>query len=292
MDISIALGGGGAKGNSHIGVLRRLEKEGYKIRAVAGTSFGGIVAVFYAAGYSPDEIEDIFGRVDQGRLYFRENGSAPSLLGNGGIRIWLNETLGDKTFDDLKIPCAVTAVDMNQPREIILSEGRLQDAILATIALPAIFPAQMMNGMELVDGGVLDPVPVSVARMLAPKLPVVAVVLTAQLGDPLNSIIVPMPRILPRPIASRIAQMRFAQVFEVFMQSLDITTRHMTQLRLELDNPEAVIRPRVNHIGVLDKVDVHEVAMLGEQAVEESLPEIKRALAWNRRLLRAIKRAV
>jgi predicted acylesterase/phospholipase RssA len=60
MEITLALGGGGAKGNSHIGVLRRLEKEGFKINAIAGTSFGGIVAVMYAAGYTPDEIEDIF----------------------------------------------------------------------------------------------------------------------------------------------------------------------------------------------------------------------------------------
>jgi len=64
MDISVALGGGGAKGNSHIGVLRRLEKEGYLIRAVAGTSFGGIVGSLYAAGNSPDEIESAFIKVD------------------------------------------------------------------------------------------------------------------------------------------------------------------------------------------------------------------------------------
>ena len=62
MDITLALGGGGAKGNAHIGVLRRLEKEDFKIRAVAGTSFGGVVAVMYAAGYTPDEIEDNFAK--------------------------------------------------------------------------------------------------------------------------------------------------------------------------------------------------------------------------------------
>jgi len=71
MDISLALGGGGAKGNSHIGVLRQLEKHGFCVRAIAGTSFGGVVGAVYAAGYSIDELEQIFVRVDQRRLYGR-----------------------------------------------------------------------------------------------------------------------------------------------------------------------------------------------------------------------------
>src|SRR5512143_3801216 len=134
MDISVALGGGGARGNSHVGVLRRLEKEGCRIRAVAGTSFGGIVAALYAAGYSPDEIEAIFCRVDQSKLYGRNPGDGPSLLGLVGVTQWLEETLGDRTFQELKLPCALTAVDLNSAREVILSEGRVRDAVLATIA--------------------------------------------------------------------------------------------------------------------------------------------------------------
>ena len=69
MNITFALGGGGAKGNSHIGVIRCLEKEGFKINAVAGTSFGGLVAVFYALGYSPDDIEEMFSALDHSQLY-------------------------------------------------------------------------------------------------------------------------------------------------------------------------------------------------------------------------------
>src|SRR5512143_3205463 len=123
MDISVALGGGGARGNSHVGVLRRLEREGYRIRAVAGTSFGGIVAALYAAGFTPDEIEEIFCRVDQAALYGRAPGDGPSLLGLAGVTHWLNETLGERTFADLKIPCALTAVDLNSGQEVVLSEG-------------------------------------------------------------------------------------------------------------------------------------------------------------------------
>ena len=140
MDIALALGGGGARGNAHIGVLRVLEREGFRVRAVAGTSAGGLAAVFYAAGYSPDEIEDLFAEVEQPRLYGRTSADGPALLGLSGAREWLREHLGDKTFADLEIPCAVTAVDIDHPHEVILADGPVVEALLATIAVPGIFP--------------------------------------------------------------------------------------------------------------------------------------------------------
>jgi hypothetical protein len=75
----------------------------------------------------------------------------------------LKDTIGDRTFADLKIPCILTAADLNSGREVLLSEGPLVDAILATIAIPGIFPAKRIGDFELVDGGTLDPVPVSAA---------------------------------------------------------------------------------------------------------------------------------
>ncbi|MDO8754582.1 MAG: patatin-like phospholipase family protein, partial [Anaerolineales bacterium] len=90
MQITLALGGGGAKGNAHIGVLRRLENEGYRIRSIAGTSFGGLVGIFYALGISPSKLMDIFEAVDQSRLYGRSAEDGPSLLGLSGVRKWLD----------------------------------------------------------------------------------------------------------------------------------------------------------------------------------------------------------
>lgn len=284
MDISVALGGGGAKGNSHIGVLRRLEKEGYPIRAIAGTSFGGIVAVLYASGYTPAQIEDLFLKVDQTKLYGRRPNEGPALLGLAGVSHWLDEVLGDRTFADLKIPCAVTAVDLNCGCEVILSEGSVKDAILSTIALPGIFPTFEMNGWRLVDGGVLDPVPVSVARTLAPNLPVVAVALTAPVGEPARPWGVPMPSIVPRVIVDRISRLNVAQAMDVFMRSLDIGNRAMAEYRLAVDKPEVLVRPAVSHIELLDRVDPREVAQLGEDALEAVLPDLKRAVSWPARL--------
>jgi len=287
MDIAMALGGGGAKGNAHIGVLRFLLREGFRIRVVAGTSFGGIVAGAFAAGFSPDEIEDRFSRVDQAKLYGRVPGERPSLLGLSGVYKWLDEMFGEMTFADLKIPCAMVAVDLDTGREVILREGRVRDAILATIALPGIFPSYPLNGWNLIDGGVLNPVPVSVARSLAPDLPVVAVVLTQPMGAATaTSLTVPLPPVLPRPLMERVAQLRLAQAAEVFLRSVEIGSRAVTEYRLAIDRPDVIIRPRVGHIQVLQQVDVHEIARLGEEAAQAALPELRRAVSWPARLRR------
>lgn len=288
MEISLALGGGGAKGNAHIGVLRRLHKEGYKIRSVAGTSFGGLVAVLYAVGYSPNEIQAIFESVDQASLYGRDPHDGPSLLGLAGARKMLDRVIGEKTFADTNIPCAVTAVDINSGGEVMLAEGKLKDALLATIALPGIFPVQHLNGWSLVDGGVLNPVPVSVARRLSPDLPVVAVVLNDPMDQPVRGYNIPVPSIVPKTIAERITRIMLAQSLDVFLRSVDVSSRAVAHMRLELDKPEVLVRPNVHHISLLDQVVVADVAQLGEDALEEVLPQLKRAVSWGARIGRKI----
>ncbi len=288
MDISIALGGGGSKGNSHIGVLRVLEEEGFRVRALAGTSFGGMVACFYAAGHSPDEIEEIFAAVDQSRLYDRLADESPSFLGLGRVHQWLSHQFGELTFEQLTTPCAVTAVDLQTSQEVVLKSGSVRDAILSTIAVPGIFPAFRMDGWELLDGGVLNPVPVALARSLAPGLPVVAVPLDEPLGQPPRSISMHLPSALPSPLVSRLSRLRIAQAFDIFMRSIDIGNRQVTELRLQLEKPDVIIRPEVGDIGILDQVDVHAIAARGEAAAHEALPELRRATSWTNRLRRQI----
>ena len=183
MDISLALGGGGARGYAHIGVLRRLEHEGFRIRAVAGTSAGGIIAAAYAAGLTPDELESIFSKLDQSKLFARTVNDGPGILGLSGAMKELENVFGDSTFADLHIPCGVVAVDIDEGIEIDLTEGRIVDALLATGAVPGVFPPKSYGEMQLVDGAVLNPVPVSLARKLAPRLPIVAVVLEGHAKD-------------------------------------------------------------------------------------------------------------
>jgi NTE family protein len=255
---------------------------------VAGTSFGGVVAVMYAAGYTPAEIEDIFAKVDQTRLYGRTLEEGPSLLGLAGVRKWLDEVLPGRTFEDLEIPCAVTAVDLNRGCEVVLDYGPVKDALLATIAVPGIFPAYPWHEWELVDGGVLDPVPVSVARSLAPSLPVVAVTLLAPMGEPARSMGMPVPEGIPKPILDRLAHFRYAQAFDIFMRSVDVGNRAMAEYRLAVDKPDVIIRPVVSDIELLEQIDVREVARRGDEAVEASIPELRQMVTWTSRLRRSL----
>jgi NTE family protein len=290
MDITLALGGGGSRGHAHIGVIRCLEHEGFRIRAVAGSSAGGIVAAVYASGYSPDDMEAIFSKLDQSKLFGRSVGEGPSLLGLSGAEKALDELLGGRTFNDLRIPCAMAAADVKTGREVILGEGPVVDAILATIALPGIFPPREFKDYLLVDGGVVDPVPASVARSLAPELPVVAVALSASAAPGDGAIRLPFPVPFPTPIVERITHMRVAQAFNIFLQAVDVGSRALTELRLQVDTPEVTIRPEVGDIGLLDTVDVHKVVRLGEKAAESALPALHRVVAWPNRLRRRFAR--
>jgi NTE family protein len=138
----------------------------------------------------------------------------------------------------------------------------------------------------LIDGGVLNPVPVSLARDLAPSLPVVAVTLQTPMGEPARSIGVPVPNGLPKPILDRIANLRYAQAFDIFLRSVDISNRAVAEYRLMVDKPDVIIRPQVLSVQLLDHVDVREVARRGEEAVEVVLPELRRMVSWKSRLRR------
>jgi NTE family protein len=288
MDICLALGGGGTRGVAHIGVLRVLEQAGFSIRAVAGTSIGSIVAALYASGRSPTEIEELFSAVDQSKLYGWPLSEGPGLLGVHGIQDFLEKYLVGTNFEDLKIPCAAVAIDLNSNREIILEKGSVIDAILGSIAVPGLFPPKEIDGFRFIDGGTLDPIPVRAARGLAPGLPVVAVTLMAPLDTPAIPIgIVSMPA--ANPIALKFARMNISQAFQIFADSVDIASRQMAELRLAIDEPELIIRPVLNGINLLDKVDVKEIAQRGEAAALEALPELIKAVSLPARFTRQVR---
>lgn len=289
MDITLALGGGGSRGISHVGVIRRLEKEGFHIKAIAGSSFGGLVAVLYALGYRPNELEETFASLDQTQFYGRKANDEPSLMGLAGVTQLLEGLIGDKTFADLRIPCAVTATDLKGGSEVILSEGRLVDAILATIALPGVFPARHIGELELVDGGTLDPVPVAPARVLAPRLPVVAVTLNPPIGSAARTWSIPLPGFVPRVIADRFSKMYYGLALDVFVRSLDIVSRAVSDYRLEVDKPDVIVRPQLGNIDTLDVVDVHEVIRIGEASVVEVLPQLRQKFTLGNRVRRALQ---
>jgi NTE family protein len=288
MDITLALGGGGAKGNAHIGVIRRLEQEGFRIKGIAGTSFGGIIAVLYAAGYRPNDLEEMFAALDQRKFYGHGPKDGPSLIGIAGVAQLLEDFLGDRTFEQLRMPCVVTATDLKSGTEVLLSRGRLVDAILATIAMPAVFPVRYIGDLELVDGGTLDPVPVAPARSLNPRLPVVAVALHIPMGSSARTWSIPMPIFMPRSLVQWVSRMRYGLMLDVYARSLDLVSRAVAEYRLEVDKPDVIIRPRLGNIDTLDIINVHEVVKVGEAAVDEILPQLKQKFKLHNRIRRAL----
>lgn len=160
--ISLGLGSGGARGYAHIGVLRWIEENGYRIRAIAGSSMGALVGGVHAAGRL-DEFEDwarairksdILGLLD---VVFGE----PGFVRGGRLMEALREFVGDTRIEDLAIPFTAVASDVAREKEVWLSSGPLYDAIRASISIPLVFVPQRVEGRELFDGGILDPVPIA-----------------------------------------------------------------------------------------------------------------------------------
>jgi NTE family protein len=273
MEISLVLGGGGVRGFAHIGVLRVLEQEGFRIRAIAGSSIGGLIGAAYASGHSPDAIEEYIKGLDQSNL-FGEHGSQNSgFRGVERIRSEVHKLLGNTTFAQLQIPLAANAVDISTGELLTLQTGLLADAVMATIALPGVFPPVSWDGRTVFDGGVVNPIPVSLARTLAPGLPVVAVALTRPLAPwPRPS---PIDRIISRPyLTNLLRRTRYFNSIDLFIRSFEIMSHRLTSLELSLDPPDATIRPDTHHIETLSKVDVEEVIQLGEAAAVDCLPEL------------------
>jgi len=268
-EVAVALGGGGARGLAHIGVLGELERAGYLIGALAGTSIGGVIASLYAAGRSPAEIA-AWAEGTWGGGLFRLHPSSGGLLGIDRIRRLLESALADMTFNDVRCPLALTAVDLESGSEIVLMEGRLVDAVLATIALPGIFPPRVHGATRLVDGGVIDPVPVRPVRSLH-RGPVVAVVLSSKPGSP------PGPSALGiMPALGVVSHLRVGQALLVFGRSIEIASRLLAELRLQLDRPEVVVRPQVGAIGILDTPKPGAVIEAGRVAMARELVTLQR----------------
>lgn len=159
--IALVLGSGGARGLAHIGVIRELEARGYRIETISGCSMGALVAGLYAAGKLEAYAEwavtlkryDIFKLLDMG-------GSSGLIAGNK-IMAKLQEWIGDIQIEHLPLPYSAVAVDLEREREVWFNEGPLCDAIRASIAIPGVFTPHVYRGRILVDGSVLNPIPVA-----------------------------------------------------------------------------------------------------------------------------------
>lgn len=286
--IALALGGGGMKGYTHIGVLRQLEREGYEIAAIAGTSAGGIIGSLYCCGYSPDEIESFVEELDQRTIFHHDKDEQPALLGLGGLLNLLKSKIGDTDFNNLHVPFTCTAVDMHSGCEIIMNSGKVIDAVQATSAMPGIFPAKIIGNLYLVDGGIFDPVPVAAARWLAPNIPVVAVCLTPaqENWDNLPHLQAPPNMPVPPSVVDTVFQLRLGQALRVFIDSIDIMTNLVAELRLKSDKPDFILRPLIKEFAIFNDAQTTELVKRGEKVVKSSKKSLSNIFSTRQRVSR------
>jgi len=169
LKIGLALGGGSARGLAHVGVILALEAYNIPIDIIAGTSIGSVVGSLYAAGASIDQLEEAALSMKKSKTLSLTDLVLPhsGLISGERIEEMLNDLfLEDKTFADLKIPFAAVATEIESGAEVILNQGKLIDAVRASISIPGIFTPVKYGEYYLVDGGVVNPVPVDVVKMM------------------------------------------------------------------------------------------------------------------------------
>jgi NTE family protein len=164
-ELGLALSGGGARGFAHPGALKAIEDFGLKPDVISGTSAGAIVGVFYADGYTPEEIIQLFVGKD-----FREfvdlQVPVAAIFGTSGFRNFLKKHLHAKNFEDLNIPLKVVTTNLDEGKSVVFDKGPIIDAVVASCSIPIVFNPVVIDGVNYVDGGIFKNFPVSTIRSL------------------------------------------------------------------------------------------------------------------------------
>lgn len=282
--ISLALGGGCARGWAHIGVLRALDEAGIEVSMIAGTSIGALVGGCYLAG-KLDELEEfarsltkrrIFGLLD---LNLRGNG----LFGGMKLDARLREHVAGIRFEDLSKPFVCVASEIRTGHEIWLSNGSLITAMRASYALPGVFEPVTCNGRVLVDGALVNPVPVSVCRAHEQPL-VVAVNLhydlfgrAAVIKHSAGELVI--ERDAPRPgqvDAERQSREARLGITGVMVEAFNIIQDRISRARLAGDPPDMSLQPKLSHIGLTEFHRAEEAISIGYQATMAQVGELTR----------------
>jgi len=304
--LGLALGGGAARGWAHIGVLKTLARAGVKPDIIAGTSIGSLVGGIYAAGRLQD-LEDwarsLTKRRMVGLMDFHIGGSG--LISGDRLKRLLGSELMDINIEDLPLSYAAIATELGTGHEIWLTHGLLVDAMRASYALPGVFDPVKLGGRWLMDGAMVNPIPVSAARALGADI-VVCVNLNGIAGG--RGTIIQShradseatslsPELEVRPSANWLSSFSGAAqrvrslvgrpqddnpapgLVGVMIDAFNITQDRISRSRLAGDPPDAMIAPRLGKIGLFDFHRAAETIEQGEIAAERAVDDILAAIA-------------
>ena len=285
--IGLALGSGSSRGWAHIGAIRALEARGIKPDLICGTSIGALVGAVYASNQL-DKLEDwVTG------LAWSQVVRLMDLTWKGGLirgqRLFnlFRATFQDREIAELEIPFGAVATELSSGREIWLRHGKLLDAVRASIATPGLFTPAVRDGIVLVDGGLVNPVPVSMCRAFGAEI-VIAVDLSWGKLGPYRD----MGRGLPVPPAeepgwlgrmlgakrSTSTEPPIPSIFEVFNTALDIVEQRVARSRLAGDPADVLITPLLPNFGTMEYHRAKEAIAEGHAAVERMTPLLQQLI--------------
>jgi predicted acylesterase/phospholipase RssA/CRP-like cAMP-binding protein len=279
--VGLALGTGAARGLAHIGVIRILEREGIAVDVVAGSSMGSLVAGAWAVGKSADEMEQLALRIRSRRAFLKL--LDPTFPGSGilrGMRVqnFLHTIVDDLTFADTVIPLKIVAADLNTNEEVVFEEGKIIDAIRASISIPGVFRPISNNGHVLIDGGICNPVPVNVlARAGVSKIIAVNTIPNSEEMKQRDRYRAEMSKASRR---GRRGMHETGPVIETPTNIINIYMRCMHAMQSHMaeeacSNADVVIRPVVHESVWYDFYHPERYIRAGEEAAETALPKLK-----------------
>ena len=262
--IALALGGGGAKGFAHIGVIKVLESHGIKPKIVTGTSAGSFVGSLYASGKSPYQLQHI-------ALTFKESDIRDLTLNRQGfiagqkLQDFVNQHVANKPIEKFPIRFAAVATRLDNGRKADFIKGNAGQAVRASCSIPNVFVPATIGGTQYVDGGLVSPIPVQTAKAMGADL-VIAVDISA------------------RPTGNQPVSM-----WGLLDQPLNIMGQQ--SIHQELAQANIVIQPKVGHIGTLDLKASHQTILEGEKAAQLQVKAIQQAITNFKKSPAALKPA-
>ncbi|MBI5411863.1 patatin-like phospholipase family protein [Candidatus Peregrinibacteria bacterium] len=287
--VGLALGGGGARGCAHIGVIKALREAHIPIDCVAGTSIGALVGGVYASG-KIKELESFLRRLNSAKKILSHLDIALSnkgLLNGDKVKRLLSERFIEKLIEDTSIPFVAVAADLQAGKEVHFKTGSLADAIRASISIPGIFVPAQLNGDFLADGGLLNPLPINAVRALGAEV-VVAVDLNAEVGFKKATKIRRSPRSdtwwdkLKEESRAKLREwmseaMR-PNLVDILDSSVTIMQKGITEANLRSYPADFLIRPRVGRIMLFDFHLARFMIDEGYLQAQKIIPALKKAL--------------
>lgn len=276
--LGLAFGGGGARGAAHAGVLYELDSIGIKPYLVTGTSIGALVATLAAFSKSPEEIHQFFTQLTLGSLY-NLPGKKPSLSSTARFESVLVEMLGRPDFSESTIPLSVVATNLETRQEVVLDEGDVVSAVMASMAFPILLPPVEREGLLLVDGGLVNNVPFDVARARG-----ATTVVAIDLGNsaPYGS----EPAVSASAStgtgiwARAINITKKRPTFQVMTAVTDIITERSMQARMAISPPDLLIRPEMKHVGLIDFDMTPAAVLTGRKSIRENPEIVEKLQQW------------